>query len=153
MLQRRRGARPFSVPGYPVIAVVFIIVTPLILGNTLHTAPMQTVAGICVMVLCLSFQCVLAAGKSRCVILIASSVNGFWASDSRFDFQRSYEIGACSVWLRCFAFAGFPPHRLRLREWGDGLRGGTVWRGEGCCVWQLFGPGSFVPNTSHHLIE
>ena len=51
-------------PGYPVIAVVFIIVTPLILGNTLHTAPMQTVAGICVMVLCLSFHAYWRRGKA-----------------------------------------------------------------------------------------
>ena len=53
---RRRGAeRPFSVPGYPVTPVVFVIVTVLILLNTLYTAPVQTVGGICVMLLGLPF--------------------------------------------------------------------------------------------------
>ena len=55
VLRRQNSARPFGVPGYPVTPIVFIVVTALILANTLYTAPGQTVAGICVMLLGLPF--------------------------------------------------------------------------------------------------
>ncbi len=55
VLRRQGGVRPFRVPGYPVTPIVFIVVTALILANTLYTAPGQTVAGICVMLLGLPF--------------------------------------------------------------------------------------------------
>lgn len=57
VLRRKRpdAERPYRVWGYPVVPIVFLCVTALILLNTLITAPMQTLAGIAVMVLGLPF--------------------------------------------------------------------------------------------------
>jgi basic amino acid/polyamine antiporter, APA family len=43
--------RPYRVWGYPVVPTVFILVTAWLLGNTLFTAPLQTAAGVGVMLL------------------------------------------------------------------------------------------------------
>ena len=57
VLRRKRpdAERPYRVWGYPVVPIVFLCVTALILTNTLITAPMQTLAGIAVMILGLPF--------------------------------------------------------------------------------------------------
>ena len=49
------AARPYKVWGYPLVPVIFLSVTALILVNTLITAPLQTMAGIAVMLLGLPF--------------------------------------------------------------------------------------------------
>jgi APA family basic amino acid/polyamine antiporter len=43
--------RPYRVWGYPAVPVVFVLVTAWLLVNTLFTAPLQTAAGIALMVL------------------------------------------------------------------------------------------------------
>jgi APA family basic amino acid/polyamine antiporter len=43
--------RPYRVWGYPFVPVLFILVTAWLLGNTLFTAPLQTAAGLGVMLL------------------------------------------------------------------------------------------------------
>ena len=68
--------------------------------------------------------------------------------------QRSYESGACSVWRRCFAFAGCPPHRAALGERGVCFElskwlehyGGIDRCGYGLRFW-------FVAQAANHLIE
>jgi APA family basic amino acid/polyamine antiporter len=43
--------RPYKVWGYPVVPLIFILVTVWLLGNTLFTAPLQTAAGLGLMLL------------------------------------------------------------------------------------------------------
>ena len=57
VLRQRQPLNPpgFRVPGYPVTPVLFILVTALIVINTIYTAPIPTLAGIAVMLLGLPF--------------------------------------------------------------------------------------------------
>ena len=57
VLRQKQPLNPpgFRVPGYPVTPVLFILVTALIVINTIYTAPIPTLAGIAVMLLGLPF--------------------------------------------------------------------------------------------------
>ena len=43
--------RPFRVPGYPVVPLVFVVLAGLLLVNTLGTAPVESLFGVAVMAL------------------------------------------------------------------------------------------------------
>ena len=54
ILLRRRAPerpRPFRVPGYPVVPIVFVVLAALLLANSLFTAPKESAFGVAVMVL------------------------------------------------------------------------------------------------------
>jgi APA family basic amino acid/polyamine antiporter len=53
MLRRRRPdvARPFRVPGFPVVPLVFVVLAVLLLVNTLYAAPRESLFGVAMMAL------------------------------------------------------------------------------------------------------
>ena len=53
VLRRRlpHAERPYRVWGYPFVPVIFILVTAWLLVNTIFTAPLQTAAGLGLMLL------------------------------------------------------------------------------------------------------
>jgi APA family basic amino acid/polyamine antiporter len=64
---RRRmpdAERPYRAWGYPVVPVVFLLVTGWLLVNTLMTAPRQSITGIVLILLGLPFYWLLSRGNA-----------------------------------------------------------------------------------------
>jgi len=61
--QRPELARPYRVPGYPVVPIVFVLVSALLLVNTVVSAPVQSLTGLGFMALAVPVY--LARGRRR----------------------------------------------------------------------------------------